>query len=265
MKTKIYLVIIATLCASVFCSAQKESIVEVKNIRGEYNWTLRGEHLNLEEAENRALLDAKRKAVERVCGEQINVWGQLQTTEVGQSLTSTILSQSNGELVEWQEVEKGDYQSEIDGVITVFYVINAKVKKGNLPDPKFTATVDGLKSVYLNGEKLNFEVKSHTDAHLTIFLMENEQTGYKLFPNSGDKNTKLLAEKVQNPLKNSDLIVEKSTKKPKETNFLIFVFTKTERPFLTNTTSWATIEKWIAQIPNNEKFLIFTPFEIREK
>jgi hypothetical protein len=42
------------------------------------------------------------------------------------------------------------------------------------------------------------------------------------------------------------------------------VFTKTERPFSEQVTSRSEIEKWIAGIPNDQKYLQFAIFEIRD-
>ena len=51
----------------------------------------------------------------------------------------------------------------------------------------------------------------------------------------------------------------------KEINRLVFVFTKTERPFDEEETSRAEIEKWMAKIPNDQKYLHFSVIEIRDK
>ena len=65
-------------------------------------------------------------------------------------------------------------------------------------------------------------------------------------------------------IKHYEYSVFKSTNNSFETNRLVLVFTKEELPFYMETYSRAEIEKWIALIPNDKKFLYSVAFDIKQ-
>lgn len=250
------------------CFAQQEKIHLVKGVRGEYSVILALSDVTGREALQLAREDAKRKALEKVCGSRVNIWDQMESSSAGDVFNSLSISQTEGEILEFNIVEEGHKQSELRSSETIFYcVADVRVKKGREPDPDFFIAVNGLKSVYYSGEELLFEVKPYRDCYMKIFLLENESVGYLLYPNEYDKNTLLKANQqwaiADSPYYSFEL--QKSSNREKEVNRLVFLFTKSEMPFNEKITSRSGIEKWMASIANDQKFIHFAVIEIRDK
>jgi len=259
----VYILWILLLPFSVFAGNEK---IEKVKVRGEYT-LLTTADVTFKQAAAEALKDAKRKALEKVCGETINVWDRMSTSSVGESFNSLSLNQINGELIEYKVIKEGHENSTIRDVEIIFYCeIEAKVKKGLTPDPNFTADIEGVKGIYFEGDKIEFKVTPYRDAYLKIFCMENEQLGYRLYPNEIDGTVqKLTANMKHGILEYSDLECAKSTTQKVEVNYLVFVFTKEEYPFYKDVNSWQEIETWMAKIPSDQKYIYYAPIEIREK
>ena len=263
-----YFTIILIFFVSFNVFAQKEKITTLKSVKGEYAVILEYSDITGREAMQLAREDAKRKAIEKVCGTRINIWDQMESSSAGDVFNSLSINQIDGEIVEFEIKEEGYRQSESRSSETIFYCIaDVKVKKGVEPDPDFYIAVDGLKSIYYTGEHLLFSVMPYRDCYMKIFLFEDDKYAYTLYPNAYDKARIMPANKIFNisdtPYYN--FVIQKNSKLCKEINSLVFVFTKTERPFDQEVTSRAEIEKWIAKIPNNQKYVHFAVIEIRDK
>lgn len=260
------LFILDFLLAAIPVFAQKEKVHTVKNVRGEYAMIVAYSDITGREATEKAREDAKRKAIEQICGSRMNIWDQVEISSAGESFNSTAINQIDGEIIDFEIIEEGNRQSDVRQAETVFYCIaNVKVKRGMPPDPNFTAAIEGLRSVYFEGSNLEFTITPYRDCFLKIFLFEDSQKGYRLYPNDYDTPKILLAnQKVVFPQR-VDFVATKDSNRPTETNWLIFVFTKDERPFYHATTSRQEIEKWMALIPNDEKYIVFTAIDIRNK
>lgn len=255
--------ILISLCSF----AQKEKIFSLKSVRGEYSVILEYSDVTGREATQLAREAAKRKAIEEVCGTRINIWDQMESSSAGDVFNSLSINQIDGEIVDFEVIEEGHRQSSTRSSETIFYcTANVKVKKGVEPDPDFYIAVDGLKSVYYAGESLLFSVMPYRDCYMKIFLLEDDKTGYLLYPNEYDMVNIMPANQifdiVDSPYYQIKMV--KSNNKKIEVNRLVFVFTKTERPFNERETSRAEIEKWIAKIPNDQKFIHFAIIEIRD-
>jgi len=259
----VYILWILLLPFSVFAGNEK---IEKVKVRGEYT-LLTTADVTFKQAAAEALKDAKRKALEKVCGETINVWDRMSTSSVGESFNSLSLNQINGELIEYEIIKEWHEDSKVRSVEVLFYCeIEAKVKKGLTPDPNFTADIEGVKGIYFEGDKIEFKVTPYRNAYLKIFCMENEQLGYRLYPNEIDGTVqKLTANERHGILEYSDLECAKSTNQKVEVNYLVFVFTKEEYPFYKDVNSWQEIETWMAKIPSDQKYIYYAPIEIREK
>ncbi len=263
---RIILLISLFICVS-SAYAQKEKTTTVKSVRGEYSVVLEYADITGREALQLAREDAKRKALEQVCGSRVNIWDQIETSSGGDSYNSLSINQIDGEIVEFEIIDEGHIQSSVRAQETIFFcVADVKVKKGIAQDPDFYAAVNGLKSVYYEGEPLLFDVTPYRNCYMKIFLFEDDKVGYMLYPNSMDGPKEIQAnDKFDMAKAPYEFILEKSTDRARETNRLVFVFTKTERPFNSEVTSRAEIEEWIAKIPNDQKYLHFSIIEILDK
>lgn len=262
---RILLTLLLTAIA-VGASAQREKVHTLKNVRGEYWLTAATATVTGREAMEFARENAKRAAIEQVCGSRISIWDQVETSSAGESYNSLSVNQVDGEVIEFEVVEEDFERSpERKSELCYYCIANIKVKRGVAPDPQFRAVIEGLRSLYFVDEDLRFTVSPYADCYLKIFLFEDMQRGYRIYPSDYDQPEKLKAHsRVEFPQK-ADFVVTKSTNRPTETNRLVFVFTKDERPFYHETTSRQEIEKWMAMIPNNEKYIHSMAIDIREK
>lgn len=246
---------------SVYAEHEKE--VHVKNVRGEYFMTSDMD-VSMKMAQQSAREDAKHKALVKVCGERVNVWDQVEGSSAGETFNSLSMVQVDGEIVDFDVVKEGYDKNPLRETELMFYCIaHVTVKKGIEPDPDFNATVTGIKTSYIADEQLTFKIKAYRDAYLKVFIFENAELGYRLYPNEFEKPFKLTAGQEYTFPINSDYPVY--TDKELETDRLVFIFTKSERPYYDETTSRKEIEMWMARIPNDQKFVYYTSINILKK
>lgn len=264
----------ALFSAILSAQAQSERIHTIKAVRGEHAVVLSLSDITGREAQARAYEDAKRKALEKVSGSKMTIWEQMEISSAGDVFNSLSLNQIEGEIVEFNIIEEGQKQSEIRPSETIFYcVADVKVKKGREPDPNFFVAVNGIKSIYYSGDELSFDATAYRDCYMKMFIFEDTQKGSIVLPDSRfEKHISLSAGKrwesgkaTFSTANNHKIVITKSATEAKEINRLVFVFTKSEMPFNEQITSRPEIEKWIASIPNDQKFLHFAVIEIRDK
>ncbi len=174
----------------------------------------------------------------------------LKAAGIGENIKSYQLLFSSQEKNEYSQFFSSDIQSEIQGAVTSYDITNqATVKKNEIemyieitidasvikyetkPDNTFDAYIEGLKAVYNNHDKLTFTVKTTQPCYLTIFNI-NDVDATLMYPNSYEKQNSIKAVEVYKfPLGQVDYELETSLK-DKESNRLIFVFTKTAIPFI---------------------------------
>ncbi len=245
--------------------AQSEKVVTVSKIRGEYAVVLTLSDITGREALQKARDNAKQRAVEQVCGQKLNVWEQMEVSSAGDMFNSLSIIQTDGEIVDFEIVDEGTEMSATrENEIIYFCVANVKVKRGGSYDPEFKVNVNGIRSVYQAGDVLTFKVKPQKKCYMKIFLLEDSQIGYMLYPNVYDKESVLEANVEFDMAKNRqyEFYMQVAEDREKEINRLVFVFTKQNYLFEDDVTSRRDIERWIAEIPNNEKFLSFHIVEI---
>lgn len=247
------------------CFAEREKEVHVKKMRGEYTITTDMD-ISPKAAAEKALYDAKQKALKKVCGEQLKSWDMLTSGAEGENFNSVNMIQVDGEIIDFEVVDHGsDKNPARDNEIIFWCVIDAIVKKGIEPDPDFDVVVRGIRGSYQAEEELTFSILSSRDAYLKVFIFENEELGYRLYPNDNEQNVKITANEECRFPTNRRSVYELYTEKDIETDILVFVLTKSERPFMEETTSRREIERWMAKIPNDQKFVSYKSINILKK
>lgn len=243
------------------CFAEREKIVSLKNVRGEFSITSDIE-ISMKDAKEKAREEAKRNALSQVCGEKINIWDKIEISSVGESFNSLSVKQVDGEIADFEIIEEGQQTNPVRKNEIVFYcVANIKVKKGTEPDPTFAAKIDGIKTCYFNQQGMECTITPTQDAYLRVFLFEDAQIGYSLYPKNIFESRFIPANtKVLIPGNGDEFVMY--TSKSIETNILVFVLTKQNIPFYLETMLRNDIEKWIAKIPNDQKYLYFTSINI---
>ena len=97
-----YFTIILIFFVSFNVFAQKEKITTLKSVKGEYAVILEYSDITGREAMQLAREDAKRKAIEKVCGTRINIWDQMESSSAGDVFNSLSINQIDGEIVEFE-------------------------------------------------------------------------------------------------------------------------------------------------------------------
>lgn len=250
-----------------FAQKAKKQIVSVK---GEYTVLESSSPLAWRQAPQKAREDAQKKAIEKVCGSTISVWDVVEMSSAGESYNSLTAVQTDGEIIDFKIIREGVYQSKIRQDETIFYCeAEVTVKSGVQPDPNFVAEIQGLKSIYYEGDELVFTVKPYQDCYLKVFVFSDATTAQLLYPSDLEQSFKLQALKTARfPIDSiiyGGYTLLLDTDDEFETNRLMFVFTKDERPFYQVTASGMKIMEWIALIPNNQKYLYAFTYDIRRK
>jgi hypothetical protein len=199
----------------------------------------------------------------------------LKAAGIGENIKSYQLLFSSQEKNEFSQFFSSDIQSEIQGAVSSYEITNqATVKKSDevlnieitidasvikyetKPDNTFDAYIEGLKAVYNNHDKLTFTVKTTQDCYLTIFNITDVDATL-MYPNNYEKQNSFNSIKVYHfPLGQVDYALETDLKE-KESNRLIFVFTKTAVPFIKmdkdQVTTNEAIFNWIYSIMPDQR------------
>lgn len=199
----------------------------------------------------------------------------LKAAGIEENISSYQLLFNSQEKNEYSQFFTSDIQSEIQGAVESFDIINqttirksdielylevtidaSVIKYDTKSDTNFDVFVDGIKGVYNNNDKLTFSIKTSQPCFLTIFNISDTEASV-MFPNNFEKNNLFNPlNTYQFPISQVDYILE-TEMKDKEVNRLIFVFTKTLVPFIKmndyqSTTSDA-IFSWIYKIMPDQR------------
>jgi hypothetical protein len=224
------------------------------------------------QAKNLALNDAKINALKKAGIEENLKSYQLlfnteENSEFTQLFSSEIQSEIQGavqsfEIIKESTIKKSELELYIE--ITIDAVV---IKYDTKPDITFDTNIENIKSVYNNNEKLTFSILTTQDCYLTIFNI-NDKEATLMYPNKFEKIEQLKNKISYNfPLGKVDYFLETDSQTI-ETNRLIFVFTKSNIPFIKiNEDQISTKEKifnWIYSIPPDQRKVEFYSFIVRK-
>jgi hypothetical protein len=198
----------------------------------------------------------------------------LKAAGIGENINSYQLLFSSQEKNEYAQFFSSDIQSEIQGAVASYDIINQTtiqknqnelyyevtidatvIKYDTKPDITFDANIEGINGVYNNLDKLTFSVKTTQNCYLTIFnINDNEAT--LMYPNSLEKQKLLNSNEINKFPPQAEYELETNLK-DKEFNRLIFVFTKTAVPFIKmnkeQVTTNEAIFNWIYSIMPDQR------------
>ena len=235
-----------------------QKTIEVKNIKG--SAIISGD-VSPNLAKTQALNDAKLNALKAAgIEENINSYQLLFTSQTkndySQFFSSDIQSEIQGAVKSYKLLNEKIYcKNELEIVCDIN--IDATIIKYNTKrDVSFDTNIEGIKGVYNNGDNLNFSVMSTQNCYLTIFNITDAEA-ILLYPNSYEKQTKLNGSELYKfPVAAIDYGLGNDLKK-QETNRLIFVFTKTQMPYIKINKDQVTIQEtifsWIYSIPPDQR------------
>tara|TARA_B110000459_G_scaffold200105_1_gene247970 strand:+ start:197 stop:1009 length:813 start_codon:yes stop_codon:yes gene_type:complete len=242
-------------------SFSQEIIIDVKQVQGvSYISGNTSPIVAKEQALNEAKLNALRKAN---ISEDINSNETYLTSDTDGNhqdyYTSDFYSNFKGAIKSFEITS--DIMTPIETGIKRVITINAKViKYKTVEDPNFMIDIDGIKGSYNAGNDLEFNVVSSKKCYLTIFWIDESGSGV-LYPNNEEDYFLLIPnENYKFPLITDSTRIYKITmnniEKSKETNRLLFVFTKNQIPFVKTTNSELSkkdIFSWVNSIEPSER------------
>ena len=267
MRT-LYLIFIFSLSSVCLFAVSDEQIRKIKNVRGQFGLISSSSSLSIKQAVELAREDAKRKALEQAFESTLTTWDEVEISSKGENFNSLAINKTSGEIIEFDIIEEGHYQSSLRSVETIFYcVADVKVKRKGESDPNFRATIEGVNTVYYENDILEFSVIPHVDSYLMVFLYNELSEGYLIYPSSVEEQN-LLKKYIRYKFpinRNIEYTITKDTDSPIELNRIVFVFTKNIYAFGNEVASRIEIETWLAHIPTSEKFIYSAIFDIRKR
>jgi hypothetical protein len=194
----------------------------------------------------------------------------LKAAGIAENITSYELlfnSQNNNDFTQFFN---SDIQSEIQGTVQGFELKNEKITQKNQleilfevtmdaqvisyenkPDISFDQYIEGIGLYYKNNEPLTFSLKSTQSFYLTIFNITNSESKL-LYPNKYEKQEKYQPNVSYSFPSNKVNYALNITSKDREENMLIFVFTKSQVPYINmsneQVTSSDAVFSWIYSI-----------------
>lgn len=247
-------------------AVEKEEIVEIKGIVGEFEILPNSSGLSHKECMLKAREDARSRAIDTVSTTIVTKTSSIEITPSGEKYNEITISSTEAECVD-MKIRK-EWMEEIEGskVVVYYCLADVKVKKGKKPDPAFHATVKGIKNSYIDGDIMSFSLSPSMDCWMNIFLLEDDGTGYLIYPNRLDESVQLKENTVISFPQKMNFRIQYESADEIESNTLVIVLTKTRRTYAgTLETSRGEIEKWITMIPNDEKFQHRKIFNIVKK
>ena len=254
-KIKIGVFFLLFCCANILL-AQK--IIKIKGSKG--TAFISGD-ISPNEAKKKAINEAKINALKAAgISENIKTFELLYTSESDkdyqQFFSSNIQSEMQGNILSYQIIKEETIQkNELELYLEV--TISASViKYETTPDVTFDVNIQGIKAVYNNNELLKFNIKTSQHSFLTIFNITDTEASV-FFPNSYETKNELsplVFHKFPSKLIDYELTTDL---KDKETNRLLFVFTKTYIPFIKMDKNLITSEdnifNWIYSIKPDQR------------
>ena len=217
---------------------------------------------------NDAKINALKKAgiVENISSFQL-LYSSQQKNDYTQFFTSDIQTEMNGAVKNYT-ITSDKLITKNNNELLYEVIINAEViLYSTKPDFSYTAKIDGLRSAYFNQENLNFDVTTSQDSYLKIFNITDPEATL-IYPNNYEKDRVIKANTLLKfPIENIDYALEIKLKK--ETNRLIFVFTKSPVSFIkldkNQITTQEDIFSWIYTIPPDLRRVEYKSFLVEVK
>jgi len=176
-------------------------------------------------------------------------------------------SQNNNDFTQFFN---SDIQSEIQGTVQSYEIKKEKITQNNQleilceviidaqvisydskPDVAFDQYIEGIELYYKNNDPLTFSLKSTQPFYLTVFNITNTES-ILLYPNKFENQEKYIANTSYSFPSNKINYTLNSSSKESEENMLIFVFTKTQIPYINMNNEQVTnsdaIFSWIYSI-----------------
>lgn len=250
LKLHLFFVLLIASAACTYAQSKR-----IRNIEGRCEVS---RHITLEEAEQKALLDAKTNAL-RKAGVPDRLWSVtgLVSQDDGSEFSQILSKMTTLQIDGYVSIRDVSYSEEVvDGKRYAVAKIDADVRCGEEADPTFVLTVDSMNTVYQDGEQLTFNATIYGhDAYMHIFWFD-EDGGSVVYPNQTEpENIFLKGIRYSFPT-SSDMqygLWKKDKSRKFETINILAVASKRNIPFIEGTVTFESVLKWLYSIPADER------------
>lgn len=207
-------------------------------------------------ARQKAVNDAKINALRRAgVAENVISFADLYQTELDENYTELFTSQVFTDIrgaVKNIEIVNENRQIFDGRNIKIEVEINCVVLKYKTePDLMYQVKVDGIKPIVTEGDELRFSIEPTIDSYMYLFCIpEKQNKAYFIYPNEHEPAFLLQNSRRYNfPLGSLSFYLDG---KGKQTDRLVFVFTKQNYPF-SGDISYERLMEWIFSIPPDQR------------
>ncbi len=254
---KLFYTAVLLFSLSSFCLGQGF----VRNVRAEGRWIVHRE-ITEQQAEERALMEAKKAAIEKSVGFEVNsiIFSNISGGQEGyQEFYSQINTLAINGLVVVKETK---FHSDINPLTyekTVVAQIVADVAKPEKTDPSFYITFDGLNNYYKAGSEISFSVFFSQDSYLHVFWFNNtvDGKGSLLFPNINEQQRLFHKDETVGFPLSPDTYYEALLNHRSPRCILAAVATRDEFPFPNEEVTFASFIQWLYSIPPMDRTIPF--------
>ena len=272
-------------CLVFFATATyaEKKIVSIKNVKGEYPLPPKSDISSkaaFEKAANEAKLEALRRAG---VAENISSSDILTTNQKGanfkQDLSSILSVELNGAVLNDTILDETTANGQLGSIVYRVTMNVDVIVYDTKSDPSFKFTVEGIKEYYENNDLMRFSFLPYANGYLKIFNI-NDSENFLVYPFfekersvlNDSLNKQFMANvKLQFPV--NKLMGNPSTREEgymlstevaREHNYLIFVYSKENIPFI-GTPTYKNVISWIYNITPEKRSVQFFDFVIVRK
>lgn len=228
-----------------------------------------------QEAETILLQRARKKAVEKVLGVNVQVADVMMTTESGnnffESYQQLVRNVVNGRIVDEQEPE---FYTGEENKLFIRYSCKVAEVKGK-PDPGFKVDISSNKRVFTVGEELILEVTPSKEAFITIFSITEDNKVSVLFPNLymadnlvESQKTRVIPDERERQILAFTLQPHPENPETKYAELLFCVATKSEVSYdklknrLDYGSNWIELNRWLMGIPRDHWTEAYVQYQV---
>ncbi len=252
--------IISLFVINVSADAKK---IKIKSIKGT---CIISEHITLAQAREKAILEAKKEALRKAgIGEQISSADILETSadnaDFEQAFNSISTVELNGEVIDYEIINEVTEKDQFNNLYIQVTLNATVIEYKSQRDLSFNFSLENVQDFYNEGDNLIFRVQPSKEGYMKIFLFEGKEVASQIFPNAYEPDFPFAPDQWVSFPTNPVIEYEMTTKKEREINHLVMVFTKKSIPY-TEKVNYKNIIRWIYSIPPDQRAVKYSNFFI---
>ncbi len=189
------LVFISCICTNIFCADIRKIEEDIYNIK---DFTDVTNNLSPNEAKRILLENMRSELLKQVNGVEINSANIMERSSDGKAKFDIFNEESvNGVILEEKIIsEKKDFKND-NFIINMEVQMKVGKSKGE-EDSTYRLNVNGIKTIYNQGDKLSMNIEVSKDSYIYIFIKDENNKVYEYYPNKYQKNNYLKVKSILN-------------------------------------------------------------------